>query len=373
MPSVTYDSNGDIILPDAQVKKTFPAPRTAQKRISEWNVVKGSSAEQWKKACTKVSASAGAFFLECAEQYAESVRSTLSSLKHLRIDMKRAFTALSAFLFQPVWIPRKRSTPKQRSRLHLFATDVLRFGTTFASLFAVLFIALNFQSIWSIMNAFIDPLSAAEASEKLSQTLKTSSVERAAAMDGSLLSMLPPVGPPDNRLVIPRLGLNVPIVTPPTDALIAENWSKLEQDIQHALQDGVVQYPGTAKPGQAGNTFITGHSSYYPGMPGNFKSVFARLTEMELGDEYIIYYGGDKHRYRVTEKKEVRPTDVSVLDQPTGKREGTLMTCTPLGTTLRRLIVKAEEVDPITGEILEVGEHLAKPDHPQVKMEMLPI
>ena len=32
------------------------------------------------------------------------------------------------FLLQPVWIPGKRSVPKQRSRGFLFATDVLRFG-----------------------------------------------------------------------------------------------------------------------------------------------------------------------------------------------------------------------------------------------------
>jgi hypothetical protein len=48
------------------------------------------------------------------------------------------------------------------------------------------------------------------------------------------------------------------------------------------------------------------------------------------------------------------------------------MTCTPIGTTLRRLIISAQEVDPVTGKPLEVGEH-ANEEMPKVKMDMLPI
>jgi len=50
-----------------------------------------------------------------------------------------------------------------------------------------------------------------------------------------------------------------------------------------------------------------------------------------------------------------------VLNQPVDKRVATLMTCTPIGTTLRRLIVSAEEIDPITGEPLAVGEQSQRP------------
>jgi len=55
-------------------------------------------------------------------------------------------------------------------------------------------------------------------------------------------------------------------------------------------------------------------------------------------------------------KKEVKPSDVTVLDQPTNKRVSTIMTCTPVGTTLRRLIIKSQEIDPVTGIALQVGE-----------------
>ena len=80
--------------------------------------------------------------------------------------------------------------------------------------------------------------------------------------------------------------------------------------------------------------------------------------------------------YKVVEKKEVKPTDVSVLDQPTHERLATLMTCTPIGTTLRRLIVIAQEIDPASGKPLQVGERGKDVNgkvKPAVKMEALPI
>jgi hypothetical protein len=49
------------------------------------------------------------------------------------------------------------------------------------------------------------------------------------------------------------------------------------------------------------------------------------------------------------------------------------MTCTPVGTTLRRLIVKAEEVDPVSGEVLKVGERTSVAAPASVPLEALPI
>ncbi|MBU2259213.1 class E sortase [Patescibacteria group bacterium] len=166
--------------------------------------------------------------------------------------------------------------------------------------------------------------------------------------------------------------LNIPLVTPSYEALLREDWTQVEDDIQDALQMGVVHYPGTAKPGQAGNFFVTGHSSYYPWASGKYKNVFARLHELEPGDEYWVYYGGDKHRYIVRGKKEVKSSDVTVLDQPVDRRVATLMTCTPIGTTLRRLIITSEEVDPQTGIALQVGER-GHDSLPKARPQALPI
>ncbi len=153
------------------------------------------------------------------------------------------------------------------------------------------------------------------------------------------------ITPPDNRLVIPKINKDIPIVEVNTSNLIENNWTKLDDDILEALKNGVVRYPGTAMPGEEGNTFITGHSSYYFWDDGNYKDVFALLPQLEVGDQVVIYYNQEKYTYQIKEKKEVAPSEVDVLSQTPGVSELTLMTCTPVGTNLKRLILVAELLD----------------------------
>jgi LPXTG-site transpeptidase (sortase) family protein len=302
---------------------------------------------------------------EGRNQYAHSYR----GLKfHIR-DIKKIFASgadgIWGFLAQPVWVMRKNKPAKEYSRGSLFALDVVRFGGTFATIFVALFVSLNYQSFFQIITPYLDPVervsslhgNLSEVDNALKEKLlKSPMLAIAGREEGNFLSYLPAVGPPENRIIIPRLGLNIPLVTPSYSSLLREDWEGVETDIQDALKHGVVHYPGTARPGQAGNFFVTGHSSYYPWADGRFKTVFARLHELNVGDEYWVYYGGDKHRYVINGKKEVKPSNVDVLDQPTNRRTATLMTCTPVGTTLRRLIITAQEVDPTTGIALQVGE-----------------
>lgn len=145
--------------------------------------------------------------------------------------------------------------------------------------------------------------------------------------------------PPDNRLIIPSIDKDIPIVEVDSTAITDSNWTNLNDDILNTLKNGVVRYPGTALPGEYGNTFITGHSSYYFWDDGQYKEVFALLSEVNIGDEIIVYYNQQKFIYEITEKKEVSPSEVDVLSQPTDQKQITLMTCTPVGTNLKRLIV----------------------------------
>lgn len=144
--------------------------------------------------------------------------------------------------------------------------------------------------------------------------------------------------PPDNRIVIPKIGKNIPIVEIPITNLIAQNWKGLEEDIQAGLKSGVVHYPGTALPGQIGNFFVTGHSSYYFWEHSKYKDIFALLPEVDIGDRVTIYYNQKKYVYDITDKKEVSPSNTEVLKQTNDKRI-TLMTCVPVGTDLNRLIL----------------------------------
>jgi len=336
----------------------------------------------WQDARTKIFSLTENFLQEGVEQYRSSYKEGVKTASASAMTLREAAAELWKFLTQPVWIIHRRSnTTKQYSRLSLFVLDTIRFGGTFAALFVFLFVTLNYESFWKIGHSYINPIDRAQSSQSVANTtdntlkeklLRSPSLATAGASNGDLLSFLPNVGPPENRIIIPKLGLNIPLVTPSYEALLAEDWEGLEGNIQDALQMGVVHYPGTARPGQAGNFFVTGHSSYYPWSPGKYKTVFARLNDLEVNDEYWVYYGGDKYRYIVRSKEEVKPTNVNVLDQPVSKRMATLMTCTPVGTTLRRLIVSAEEIDPITGAPLDVGEQYVKAT-PKLNLEALPI
>jgi sortase A len=127
-------------------------------------------------------------------------------------------------------------------------------------------------------------------------------------------------------LSIPKLGIK--------DANVIIN----SQD----LSKNLVQYPQTALPGQLGNTVILGHSvlpQFFN--PKNYLTIFSLLYQMDIGDQILINFDGVEYSYRVEEIFEVKPTDLSPLRQRFDNRFLTLITCSPPGTYLRRLIVRA--------------------------------
>ena len=108
------------------------------------------------------------------------------------------------------------------------------------------------------------------------------------------------------------------------------------------LQLGPGHYPGTALPGQVGNTVISGHRTTY-GHP------FWDADTLRPGDAIDLQVRDRIYRYRVTASHTVDPGDVAVTDpvpdNPTAtatRRLLTLTTCTPRFTAVRRLIITAE-------------------------------
>jgi LPXTG-site transpeptidase (sortase) family protein len=151
--------------------------------------------------------------------------------------------------------------------------------------------------------------------------------------------------PPDTRLIIPKLNKNVPVIFSDPQKLLNAQWESLEKTFQEDLKRGVIHYPGTAEPGEKGNVFITGHSSYYLWDDGRYKDVFALLHTVKVGDEIQVQHKNETHTYKVEEVKQVKNKDVSVLAQSGDEKQLTLMTCTPVGTNIRRLVVIAKEVE----------------------------
>lgn len=135
-----------------------------------------------------------------------------------------------------------------------------------------------------------------------------------------------------SRLIIPQIQVNAPII-----------WNINAEDITKNLEKGVVHYNGTALPNEVGNIFITGHSSYYSWAQGDYKTVFALLDKLKAGDKIYLQYKGRNLIYEVSGSKVVSPDDLSSLD-PTTSKTLTLMTCVPVGTNFRRLIVTANQI-----------------------------
>lgn len=234
--------------------------------------------------------------------------------------------------------------PAKPSRLY----SLLDFGLTILIIFGLIFLSLNFSAYYlQVKFIFSNLISPAVTTEPLvapaaAPTLETPELEPTEPTN-SLLAILPATdfpAPPNDYLFIPSLQIAAPIQNLESLNLQAANWLVLEGLIQKALERGVALFPGSTKPGELGNAVLTGHSSYYPFAPGDYKEVFALLPQIQPGAAIIVWQGEKKYTYQVTAKYEVQPAEVAVLE-PTLDERLTLITCTPIGTTLRRLVVEA--------------------------------
>lgn len=152
-----------------------------------------------------------------------------------------------------------------------------------------------------------------------------------------------PIGP-ESKLIIPKINVEVPVIFDTTP----DHASQMK-----AMEGGVAWFgiPGAnAKPGQVGNSVLSGHSSNDILEGGNYKFIFAKLDQLAEGDTFYINYESKRYTYSVTRKEVVKPSEVSKLVYPTEKPVMTLITCTPLGTSLNRLLVTAEQISPDPGE-----------------------
>ena len=148
---------------------------------------------------------------------------------------------------------------------------------------------------------------------------------RAVTADGLLP---PPVipGAPVARLLIPRLGI---------DEIVLEGVEDL------ALNAGPGHLPGSAFPGEAGNSIISAHRDRH----------FARLGAIEVGDTVVTESGSHRTKWVVLSKRVIE-ADAPALYR-TSDATLTLTTCWPIryiGTAPERLLVVAKPVEaPQTG------------------------
>jgi sortase A len=107
----------------------------------------------------------------------------------------------------------------------------------------------------------------------------------------------------------------------------------------------LIHYPGTALPGEYGNSVIFGHSVlplFYN--PKNYETIFSTIPTLDNGDKIFIYFDGVEYNYEVEDYFEVEPEDVKVLEQRFNEQTLSLVTCVPPGTYKKRGIIKARLV-----------------------------
>lgn len=216
---------------------------------------------------------------------------------------------------------------KDISKKALDRTSKLRRSRHFIPIFSAIAVVLTFlflqynRLIFAGVEAYVSPGNA--TAEETIQTPNST-----VAVSG------------DPRLVIPKINVSVPVIY----GISNDQASQLK-----AMENGVAHFaiPGAnSVPGQVGNTVISGHSSNDLFDGGDYKFIFAQLEKMEEGDTIYANYNGVRYGYVVRHKEVVMPNEVSKVIKNDGKSWLTLITCTPLGTAEKRLLVFAEQVSP---------------------------
>jgi sortase A len=109
----------------------------------------------------------------------------------------------------------------------------------------------------------------------------------------------------------------------------------------------LIHFPGTALPPNTGNAAIFGHSTLPQWFdPHNPHAIFATALDTKIGDPINVTVGNKLYRYQVIAMNIVPADDTSYLAQDSNGSYLSLITCTPPGTTWKRLVIKAKLATP---------------------------
>lgn len=130
--------------------------------------------------------------------------------------------------------------------------------------------------------------------------------------------------PLDNRLVIPKIGVNLAIVE--------------GQESESALWKGAWRISGSSTPKIGGNTVLSAHRFRYR-PPSNLTLYL--LDQVKPGDVMIVYWEGKEYDYRISTTRIVARENTDIAE-PTLTSQLTVFTCHPLFSTKERLVVIGE-------------------------------
>lgn len=143
------------------------------------------------------------------------------------------------------------------------------------------------------------------------------------------------VGGMMGRIVIPKLGEDLPIYHGTSEAV---------------LQKGIGHLEGSSLPsGGAGNhAVLSGHRGITKA------KLFTHLDRLTLGDQFSVRILGKELTYEVDQIAVIEPGDNQYFARIPDKDYLTLMTCTPYGVNTHRLLVRGVRVEGSLGAKTEI-------------------
>jgi len=147
--------------------------------------------------------------------------------------------------------------------------------------------------------------------------------------------------PPVNRIIVPSLWLDVPIVV--NESMEPVDFAKANFDKE--LEEWIVKYPTTPAPGEEGNTLLFGHTSYVVWKTNPYGTIFKDLAKLRDSTLIQILREGKLYEYKVIDLFVISPKQVNaqyMTYQNAGGSYVTLMWCYPLGTDNKRIMVVAK-------------------------------
>lgn len=140
------------------------------------------------------------------------------------------------------------------------------------------------------------------------------------------------------RIVIPSIGVDLPIYHGTSDA---------------TLERGIGHLEGSSLPvGGAGtHAVLAGHRGLASA------TLFTNLNQVTRTDTFTLYVFGETLSYKVISVKVVNPDQTKTLNPVPGRDLVTLVTCTPIGVNSQRILVTGERVLPAPAAAI-AGAHV---------------
>lgn len=139
-----------------------------------------------------------------------------------------------------------------------------------------------------------------------------------------------PEDTPANRLIIPKIGVEIDYLTGGPSVLNENAWHR---------------YPERGDPVEGGNFILSGHRFQLGLTPGatKRKSPFYHINKLEPGDKMYVDFEGERYAYEIVRRYVVKPHQTEI-EAPSETPKLTLYTCTFKGEHDGREVVEAKPI-----------------------------